>query len=432
MARSKESITSDIELCEQEIKKLEEEINGEKNDAVCKAEAKIEQIKKMYTSIHPNDSNREKKLLDVIEQGKQAEQALNKIMNEMIEKVESRKLKFTQLQTKMTDLQKVALITINKGAITMTKRDQLQKLADQGDFDALFDLCDELHNQGNFEDKLYGFELAANQRSKQTDPKKLNQCLYAMRNLGIMLACVEEGNEIVSKFSNPQKAFSLYQEIVDSYPNERQAMFTRCELGRMYYDEGYKKFGIPHDPDQGMVLIKKWAEECSKEQGLETVPMLCLNAGVTISAGRYYISRENKDQGLNKEDLEFAQELLKKVGNDAGQIYDNAQKLLRVIENLSFPTLRRAEIAGVWEWRVDLPSTIWSQPRSTFQRFEFFMDAMYRYTSSQGADAKAGYEIIGNEIKLGAASANVKLTIEDDNKMLLRIRGAEDTILTRI
>lgn len=229
----------------------------------------------------------------------------------------------------------------------MATKADVERLAEQGDIDGLLDLSDEFNAVGDLKGKMYCLEKIAGMTDKQTDPTKLNKCLYAMRNLGIMLANI--GNEDADmpghELIDPQRAFNLYQKILSEYPNERQAMFTRCELGQMYYNESYKKYGVPHDPDKGIELMKKWEDECARAQGLNTVPVLCFGVGKTIFCGRYSVSKKDQFGGLaaySSKDWEYAKRILKEIGNDAGPCYKAAQEMLESIERY-LPSIREVE-----------------------------------------------------------------------------------------
>jgi len=309
----------------------------------------------------------------------------------------------------------------------MVPRDDLERLFEQGDFEALLTgHCDDLTARGELKEKAYWLERIANQADNyKTDPKKLNLCLYAMRNLGIMLANIgnEETDQPGYELVDPKRAYNLYEKILREYPNERQAMFTKCELGKLCYDETYKKYGVPHDPDKGMVLFQAWEEECAEAQGLETVPMLCFGVGLTISNGRYTISRD--DQGYNYEDLVYAKNLLKKVDSDAGQIYEMAQTILEVVEHF----LPLSKTAGIWECIYRFGSEI-----HTWVRFEFSADCKFHYESSQGANVDGAREIKGNRITFNTTNT-MEFIIENDNEMTLRTQkpegGIEETLFMR-
>ena len=59
-----------------------------------------------------------------------------------------------------------------------------------------------------------------------------------------MLANIGNESDTPSyEIADPKRAFDLYQKIINEYPNERQAMFTRCELGEMYYNESFVGLG---------------------------------------------------------------------------------------------------------------------------------------------------------------------------------------------
>ena len=203
----------------------------------------------------------------------------------------------------------------------MATIEELEKLAKQGSIEAMLDLGDALAKNGDIEGKIKCYRKAAEQADKfQNDPTNLNLCLYGKRNLGMLLASPpsdENGYE-----TNPKGAFDIFREIISDYPSSRQAMFTRCDLGMMYYDSANKEYNIPHDAEEGIALIKEWERLCIEAHGsLNDFAFYCFRAGSTIAFN-----------ASNEEDKAYAVKLLKEISRDNNAIYEQAQKILTLIQ----------------------------------------------------------------------------------------------------
>ncbi len=129
---------------------------------------------------------------------------------------------------------------------------ELERLANRGNYEAQYELGIYYGAVGDYNKGCYWLDKLAVLVGRPASADKLVYILSAMRNLAMYL------NYLDNECADPRRAFDLYWQIKNGYPNSPQAIAATVELGMMYYKDEYINYGIPHDIVKAKSLFAQW------------------------------------------------------------------------------------------------------------------------------------------------------------------------------